>query len=145
MPRDPSAHKRMRHHALACFGRLVPRLPERGVRSDGAPSRRANRHRQDGTMYTPFLLLVALILSAFPPAAQPQRGAAPMSGVTIVERLRSELLSVLDNEAGAAEDGNLPAGRFNDYLTRLGRPHPTVRQGSSCWWLWLLSGIDVCR
>jgi hypothetical protein len=122
-------------------------------------------------MYTHCLLLVALILSAFPPAAQPQRGAAPMGGVTIVERLRSELLSVVDNEAGAAEDVSLPAGRFNPYLTRLGGaraayaessaemysptraiekpdglpgPQSTFRRGSSCWWLWLLFGNELC-
>jgi len=122
-------------------------------------------------MYTHCVLAVALILAAFPPAAQPQRGAAPMSGVTIVERLRSELLSVLDNEAGAAEDVSLPAGGFTPYLTRVGGagaayvessgevysakhavetpdglagPRPTLRRGSACWWLWLLSGIEVC-
>ena len=64
-------------------------------------------------MNTPCLLLIALILSAFPPASQQQRGAAPMSGVTIAERLRSEFPSVLDNAAGAAEDVSLSAGRFN--------------------------------
>ena len=121
-------------------------------------------------MYTPCLLLVALILSAFPPATQQQRGAAPMSGVTIVERLRSELLRVLDN--GATEEVSLPRGHFNPYLTRLGGarapyaesggdlysakraiekpdglpgPQPTLRLGSRCWWLWLLSGADVCQ
>jgi hypothetical protein len=102
-------------------------------------------------MYTPCLLLVALILAAFPPAAQPQRGGAPMSGVTIVERLRSELVSVLDNEAGAADEASLPAGRINDYLTRVGGARSAYADssrglyGSTCWWLWLLSGIDVCR
>ena len=96
-------------------------------------------------MYTPCLLLVALILSAFPPAAQQHRGGAPMSGVTIVERLRSELLSVLVNDAGAAEEVSLPAGHFDPYLTRLRGPQPTLRRGSACWWLWVLSGIDVCR
>jgi len=96
-------------------------------------------------MYTAYVLLVALILSAFPPTTQQHRGTAPMRGVTIVERLRSELLSVLDNEALVAEDVSLPAGRFNPYLTRLGGPKPTLRYGSRCWWLWLLSGTDVCR
>ena len=96
-------------------------------------------------MYTPCLLLVALILSAFPPAAQHQRGAAPMSGVTIVERLRSELQSVVYNQAGAAEDVSLPVAHFNPYLTRLGGARAALSRGSSCWWLWLLSGIDVCR
>jgi hypothetical protein len=94
-------------------------------------------------MYTPCLLLVALILSAFPPAAQQQRGAAPMSGVTIVERLRSELLSVLDNEAG----GHLySAKRAIEKPDGLPGPQPSLRHASSgCWWLWLLSGTDVCR
>ena len=122
-------------------------------------------------MYIHCLLLAALILSAFPPAAEQPRRVAPMRGVTIVERLRSELLRVLDNEAGAAEDVNPPAGRFTPYLTRVGGagaadvessdevysakhaietpdglpgPRPTLRRGSACWWLWLLSGIEVC-
>ena len=51
-------------------------------------------------MYTQCVLLVALILSAFAPVARPQPGAAPMSGVTIAERLRSEVRSVLANETG---------------------------------------------
>jgi hypothetical protein len=105
-------------------------------------------------MYTHCLLFAALIFAAFPPSAQHRRGAAPMSGVTIVERLRSELLAVLSNEAGAAEGVNFPAGQFTPYLTRvasareepdgLPSPQPTVRRGSKCWWLWLLAGIDVC-
>ena len=122
-------------------------------------------------MYIQCLLLVALILSGFSPAAEQPRGAAPMRGVTIVERLRSELLRVLDNEAGAAEDVSLPAGGFTPYLTRVGGAgaayvessgevysakhaieppdglpalRPTLRRGSACWWLWLLSGIEVC-
>ena len=102
-------------------------------------------------MYTPCLLLVALFLSAFPPAARDQRAVGPMSGVTVVEHLRSELQSMLHNEAGAAEDVSLPAERFNDYLTRLGGTRAAYAKSSSglyrrsCWWLWLLSGIDVCR
>ena len=101
-------------------------------------------------MYTPCLLLVALILSAFPPAAQQQRGAAPMSGVTIVERLRSEFLSVLRNEPGAADRVSLPAGHVNQYLTRAGGAQAAYAESSSglyrtsCWWVWLLSGIDIC-
>jgi hypothetical protein len=116
-------------------------------------------------MYAHCLLLAALIFSAFPP------GAAPESDVTIVERLRSEFRSVLGNKAGAAEDAIRPAGHFDFYLTRAGGaraayaessgevdsatlamekpdglpgPRPTYRRGSSCWWLWLLFGIDVC-
>lgn len=86
------------------------------------------------------LLLAALMLLAFPRSGQQQHGAAPTSGVTIVERLRSELLSVLDNETGAAGDVGVPAERFNTYLTR---PQPDVRRGSGRWWLWLLFGVDV--
>lgn len=123
-------------------------------------------------MYAHWLLLAALICAAFPPSAQQQRGAAPTGGVTIVERLRSELLGVLDIGAGATGDVSLPARPFNPYLTRVGGaqaayaessgavysaeraiekpdglpgPQPTFRRGSNCWWLWLLSGIDVCR
>ena len=122
-------------------------------------------------MYAHCLLLATLIFSAFPPSAQHQRGAAPTSGVTIVERLRSELLAVLGFEAGAAEDVSLRAEHFDQYLTRvdsarviyaessgevysakraiekpagLASPHSTFRRASNCWWLWLLSGVDVC-
>lgn len=121
-------------------------------------------------MYAHCLLLAAVIFSAFPPSAHDQRGTAPTSGVTIVERLRSELLAVLGYEAGAAEDVSL-AERFDPYLTRvdsarviyaessgevysakraiekpagLASPHSTFRRASNCWWLWLLSGVDVC-
>ena len=72
---------------------------------------------------------------------------------------------------GAAEDVSLAGGHFHPYLTRPGGaraayaessgdlysakraiekpdglpgPQPTLRLGSSCWCLWLLSGIDVC-
>lgn len=116
-------------------------------------------------MYTPCLLLFSLILSAFSPITQQHRGAAPMRGVTIVERLRSELLSVLDNEALAAEDVSLSAGSLTPYLTRVGAessaqvysatraiekpdgvpaPRSTLRRGSSCWWLWVLFGDELC-
>ena len=87
-----------------------------------------------------------------------------------IERLPAR--SVLDNEAGAAEDVSLPTGRFNLYLTQAGgawaafaesegkvypakrtieKPDgppgqlPTFRRGSGCWWLWLIfTGIEVC-
>ena len=122
-------------------------------------------------MYAHFLLLAALIFSALPPSAQHQRGTAPTSGVTIVERLRSEFRAVLGHQAGAAEDVSLRTERFDPYLTRTGiapavyaessgevysakraieepdgqpGPQPTRRRGSRCWWLWLLSGIDAC-
>ena len=98
-------------------------------------------------MYPHFLLLAALIFSAFSPSAHPQRDVARTSGVTIVERLRSELLDILDNETGPAEDVTLRSGRFSPSLARLRGlpgPQPTVRRGSACWWLWLLSGTEVC-
>ena len=98
---------------------------------------------------------------------------ADLSGVTTLEQLRAGVfLGVLDNEAGAAEDVSLPAGRFNLYLTQVGgawaayaesggkvypakraieKPNgppgqqPTFRRGSGCWWLWLIfTGIEVC-
>jgi hypothetical protein len=122
-------------------------------------------------MYAQYLLLAALIVSTFSPSAQHQRGATATSGGTIVERLGSEFLSVLVNEAGAAEDVSLPARRFNPYLTRSGgapsaatessaevysarraietpdglpSPQPAFRRGSMCWWLWLLFGNELC-
>ena len=121
-------------------------------------------------MYTECLLLAALIFSAFPMSTQ-ERGATSTSGVTIVERVRSELLRVLDSEALAAEDVSLPAGRFGPYLTRMGAARaayaessaegysakravekpdglpgarPNFRRGSSCWWLWVLFGNELC-
>jgi hypothetical protein len=116
-------------------------------------------------MYTPCLLLVSLILSAFFPITQQHRGDAPMRGATIVERLRSELLSVLDNEALAPEDVSRPARSLEPYLTRVGAessaevysatraiekpdglpaPRSTLRRGSGCWWLWVLFGDELC-
>ena len=123
-------------------------------------------------MYTHCLLLAALIVSAFSPSAHPQRDVAPTSGVTIVERVRSELREMLDTNTGTAEDVSLPAGRFNLYLMQVGgswaayaesggkvypakraieKPdgppgqQPTLRRGSGCWWLWLIfTGIEVC-
>ena len=108
------------------------------------------------------LLLATLILSAFSPSAPQRHGAAPAGGVTIVERLRSELLSVLGDAAGAADDVRLSAQRSNPVLTPAsgdvslamhgiehleGQPElrPTLRRGSSCWWLWLLFGVDACQ
>lgn len=120
-------------------------------------------------MYAQCLLLVTLIVSAFPSSTW-ERDAAPTRGATIVERLRSELLSVLDKEAAAAEDVSLPARPINPYLTPAGgtgvasaessdafsaeraieRPdvllgaRPTFRRGSACWWLWVLFGNELC-
>lgn len=120
-------------------------------------------------MYAQYLLLVALILSTFPSSAR-EHGAAPTRGVTIVERLRSEFLSVLDTEAAAGEDVSLPARPFNPHLTPVSgaptyaessseayaaervieRPdgllgqRRTFRRGSTCWWLWVLFGNELC-
>jgi len=162
MPRHPSGRKRMQQRGLACFGRLVPRLPERGLRTDGVSVATRYHHRLDGTMYPQCLLLVALILSAFPSSAQ-ERGATPTRG--------SEFLSVLDNEAAAGKDVSLPARRLGQYLTPVtGAPaanaessaerysaerasempgglpgsRPTFRRGSTCWWLWVLFGNELC-
>ena len=91
-------------------------------------------------MYTQCVLLVALILSALAPVAQQQPGAAPMSGVTIVERLRFEVRSVLANETGDVYSAKRATEKPDD-LPGLQR---SMRRGSSCWWLWLVSGVDVC-
>ena len=98
---------------------------------------------------------------------------ANLSGVTSLEHLRSGVFfGLLDNEAGAAEDVSLPAGRFDLYLTQVGgawaayaesdsrvypakrtieKPNdppgqqPTFSRGSGCWWLWLIfTRIEVC-
>ena len=121
-------------------------------------------------MYPQCLLLVALILSAFPSSAQ-ECAAGPTRGVTIVERLRSEFLSVLDSKAAAGENVSLPARRFHQDLTPAGgapatyaessgeaysaqqaieKPvgllgsRPMFRRGSTCWWLWVLFGNELC-
>jgi hypothetical protein len=122
-------------------------------------------------MYTQCLLLATLIFSAFSHSAQQHGGAAPARGVTIVERLRSELLSVLDTGAAAGEDSSLPARRFGPNRTPAsGAPvtwasslasaytaeraiekpgvlvgsRSTFRRGSTCWWLWVLFGNELC-
>ena len=97
---------------------------------------------------------------------------ADLSAVTSLDRLRSGVfLGVLDNEAGTAEDVSLPPGRFNLYLTQVGGAwtayaesggmvypakrsieepdgppgqQPTFSRGSGCWWLWRITGIQVC-
>jgi len=116
------------------------------------------------------VILAALIFSTFPMSTR-ERGATPTSSVTFVERLRSELLRVLDTEALGAEDVSLPARRVGSDLTRaraaqtayadsraeaypteravenpdgLRRLRPNFRRGSSCWWLWLLFGNELC-
>jgi hypothetical protein len=134
------------------------------------PSRRATTTDWTETMYTQCLFLVALIVSAFASSAR-EPGAAPTRGVTIVERLRSEFLSVLDTKAVAGEDVSLPARRSDEYLTPVsGAPdthaessaeaysaaratekpdgllgsRSTFRRGSTCWWLWVLFGNELC-
>jgi len=117
------------------------------------------------------LLLAALIFSSFPTSTQ-ERGATSTGGATIVERVRSELLRVLDSRAVAVEDVSLHARRVGGpHLTRHGGTQPDVadpstetyaaertiempdglratgphfRRGSTCWWLWLLFGSDLC-
>ena len=94
------------------------------------------------------------------------------SRVGILERLRSAVyLGFLDTEAGAAEDGTLPAGGFSPYPMPAGvaravyaepgekvyaarraieKPaappawRPAVSSGSGCWWLWVFTGMPVC-
>jgi hypothetical protein len=98
-------------------------------------------------MYTHCLLLATLIFSAFSPSAHPQRDVARTSDVTIVERLRSELREMLYTETRTTEDVSLPGRRLTPSLTRvagLPLPQPTFRRGSACWWLWVLSGVEVC-
>ena len=95
-----------------------------------------------------------------------------LSGVTSLERLRSVFLGVLDNEAGAAEGVSLFPGPVDLHLMQVGgawvayaepggklfpangaiegpdglpRQQPTFRRGSGCWWLWLFTGMQVCR
>jgi hypothetical protein len=95
---------------------------------------------------------------------------ADLSGVSSLERLRSGVfLGVRDNDAGAAENASLPAGRVNLFMTQVGgawtpyaesggrvyaatraieSPHgppgQTFPRGSGCWWLWLITRIEVC-
>lgn len=122
-------------------------------------------------MSTQWLLLAALIVSALRPATSHDRQAVPTRRVTIVERVRSEFLSVLIGEPGAAEDVTLPAAMRDPDLTRvdsapatdrsshadglsatrtieeaggLRRPHSRFPRGGMCWWLWLLFGAELC-
>jgi hypothetical protein len=100
-------------------------------------------------MFARRLLLTAMLFPVFTLSAQQQGVAAP----------------------SAAEDVSLPPGRFNLYLTQVGgawtayaesggRVYPAKRsietpdgppgqqprfsRGSGCWWLWLITGIQVC-
>jgi len=72
-----------------------------------------------GTMYTLSFLFAALIFSG---SSHP---AAPKS-IAIVERVRSELRSTIEHGTSVADDMRL-------------------ERWSTCWWLWMLSGSDVCR
>lgn len=94
------------------------------------------------------------------------------SGVTGLERLRSVFLRVLDSEARAAEGVTLFPGPFDLHLIQVGGvwaayaefggkvyrgnraieasdsplgQQRTFRRASGCWWLWLVTGMQVCR
>lgn len=110
MTRDRSARKRMQYRALWCLRRLVPGLPERGVRSGGLSV--ATRYTIDRTetMHARRLLLAALIIPTFTLSAR-QGGAAP-SGATIAAPAR--------NGPGSAEEVSLLAGRFKPHRTQAG-------------------------
>ena len=122
-------------------------------------------------MYTQCLLLATLLFASLAPSAQQQRDTAPTSGVTIVERVRGEFLSVIGIRAAAAGEVSFPAGGFTPYLTRVSGARaayaespaevnstkravekadglvsrqPTFRRGSTCWWAWLLFGNELC-
>ena len=96
---------------------------------------------------------------------------ATSSGVRILERLRSAVfLGVLDDEATAADEMGLPAGRFNPYprggdawtpyTESRGMVYPekgaseksdvqpgwrpAVGRWSGCWWMWVFTGVPVC-
>ena len=106
-------------------------------------------------MYAQCLLIAALIFSAWGHSPYEQRNPAPTSVVAIVERMRSELARrvdprltrvdsapLADTEPGVARDsalhsaGMTPAGLYSTTST--------MRLGSGCWWLWLLSGLELC-
>ena len=82
-------------------------------------------------MYTQCLLLLAALMSAALPMSTQGCHATSTSGVTIVERLRSELLRVLYNEALAAEDVSLPATPVSPCLTRTHRARPADADSST--------------
>lgn len=76
MLRDRSPRKRMRRCVLRSSHRLVPALPERGVRSDGVPVATRTTTPQDDTMHARRYLLSALVLPVFSLCAR-EPGAAP--------------------------------------------------------------------
>ena len=91
----------------------------------------------------------------------------------VLDRLRTAVsLGVLDTEAGAEDDLSLVAGRISPYPMPWGiaravyaesgrtvypakraieKPDAlpawqlTVRSESGCWWLWVFTGLPVCR
>ena len=97
---------------------------------------------------------------------------ASASGARILERLRlALLLGVFDDEAGAPEDVSVLAGRISPYpmpggiarpvyaapgekvssatrvIEKASAPpawRPTDGSGSSCWWLWVFTGVPFC-
>lgn len=100
------------------------------------------------------ILLATLLLSAFTPSAQ-RHGIAASSGATIAaaevvrltsERFKTNLTPVPDEWAASAELGGT-AYPANGAIERLDIPpweQEAVSRWSSCWWLWVYSGIQLC-
>ena len=93
-------------------------------------------------MYAYCLILAALIFSPDAASTRQHRDVPRASGITIVERMRSELRSVLGPNDPATKEASVAAKPLAPDLTRLA---PTRRRGSGCWWIWMLFGVDVCR
>jgi len=110
MTRDRSARKRMQHGAVWRLRRLVPGLPERGVRSGGLSV--ATRYTIDRTetMHPRRLLLAVLIIPTFTLSAR-QGGTAPNGAATA---------AAARNGPGTTEKVSLLAGRFKPYRTQAG-------------------------
>jgi hypothetical protein len=100
------------------------------------------------------LFLAAFVLSAFTRSTQ-QPGIGAPSGATIaaaeVVRLTSERFNtyptpVHDDWAASAEVGGTayPAGGAIEKLDIPPWEREAVSRWSSCWWLWVYSGIQLC-
>ena len=90
---------------------------------------------------SPHTLLLALLI-AF---SSPSRSAQPR----FVDRVQSELVRALDTEARPMKGVPLSVTRFSPHLTRVGAVRTAyagsnTRMWSACWWLWLLSGLELC-
>jgi hypothetical protein len=201
LPSDCSTRNHMQHRALGCVRRLVPALPERGARSDGvAVATRHHNHRTElmrARLLLAAIVLTAFTLSAQQQrGVAPSRATAAVARLSqvdarsasiddkqditpanvtsarILDRLRlALLLGVFDDEAGAAEDMGLLAGRVSPYpmprslarpvyaepegkvypatrvIDKPGAPRgwqPTDSSGSGCWWLWVFTGVPFC-